>query len=330
MQRSRIPFLTIAIVLSLATASPAQIGHEERGSHSSKDKRHPKDSDGPDWTRVLGKLLHHVGHKKGHRSHASRASAEARRTVPRPDPAPLRGAGELQHHSGSTYGHALDHSALGVQIEHNRPHPGSNVHHVGGGVYDGLRYGYFGYPENGSAPFLFAFYSSDPYGGSDVVASPWYGYSSLPPYVDNSRVTLAPEYRPLYVPGSDWQGYELSQRRERDLSHALDDVQDAFEHRDKPSAERLLPKSGPVAIFNDGKYDYSVDAANFREMFLDGVDGSKTVRYVVTEVRVRGDEAHVRARHEFTDSWGAEQSVVHAYTLRQEGGQFVIREFGTE
>jgi hypothetical protein len=66
-------------------------------------------------------------------------------------------------------------------------------------------------------------------------------------------------------------------------------------------------------------------------MFLDGIENSDTVRYEILETRFRGDTIRVKARHIFRDSWGEEQSEVQRITLRREdGGDYVIREFGSD
>jgi hypothetical protein len=179
----------------------------------------------------------------------------------------------------------------------------------------------FGYPYYAYDPFL---------PDVAVVASPWYRYSCLPPYIDNTRVIVVNNY-PSDRGG--WQDYDYRSDRRDDgaINDALDDLRDAFERTDDRAANHLVPQDGDVAIFNDGKYDYSLNADDFEKMFLDGVDGSKTVRYEILDTSTRGDEVRVRARHEFEDSWGEQQSVIHTLTLRRDrDGNYVIREFGTE
>ncbi len=179
--------------------------------------------------------------------------------------------------------------------------------------------------------FDYPFYAYDPYvAGAVVVASPWYGYSYLPPYLDRSRVVVVDDYPAWNWDG--WRRYDLDTTRDdAAVRTALDDLRDAFESENGRLADKLVPEEGDVAIDNDGKYDYSLNPDDFQKMFLDGVEQSKTAHYDILEARTRGDEIRVRARHTFTDSWGDEQSVVHRITLRREdGGDFVIREFGTE
>lgn len=242
------------------------------------------------------------------------------------------------------------HSALGLQIRRSGYRSGYDV--VIGGQFGGLRVGYVSYgsgwgrrSSSFGVGFGYPYYAYDPFlPDVAVVASPWYRYSSLPPYIDNTRVIVVNNY-PSQDRG-DWRDYDYrsDRRDERPLSEnrndrrddgalneALDDLRDAFERNDERTATQLVPRDGDVAIFNDGKYDYSLNADDFEKMFVDGVEGSKTARYEVVDTSTRGDDVRVRARHEFEDSWGEKQSVTHTLTLRRDrDGKYVIREFGTE
>ena len=206
-----------------------------------------------------------------------------------------------------------------------------------GGQIGGLRVGYVSYGSRGrddrrAGSFGYGHYAYDPYAPDViVVASPWYRYSYLPPYIDHTRVIVLDDY-PSRWAWDGWRDYDVrGDRTNRAIQDSLDDLRDAFEEGSTRIADRLVPESGDVAIYNDGKYDYSLNPDDFQKMFLDGVEQSKTHRYEILEVRTRGDEVRIRARHEYTDSWDTVQSVVHMITLRRDrGGDYVIREFGTE
>lgn len=244
--------------------------------------------------------------------------------------------GDGYGHGGSEhYGGGYNHSVLGVQIDRNRAYAGHGDYRRGG-FYGGLRYGYSGF--GFGFDFGFPYYAYDPF-AFGVVASPWYPYSYLPPYIAQDHVVVVDHYNPLYDGGADWREEdrrtdvrqdEDRPANDRRLDDALENVRDGFERNSRREAERLVPEDGQVAVFNQGKYDYSLAPDEFRKMFLDGVEASKTSRYEIVERSVRGDAVHVRARHEFTDSSGADQTVYHTYTLRLEGGRYVIREFGSE
>ena len=233
------------------------------------------------------------------------------------------------------YESGYNRSLLGVQIRRNQPRVGFEAGYTYGGVYGGLRYGYVGYNQGWRDDFFaYPYYIFDPFVNTSCVASPWYRYSYLPPYLDNSRVIVVNNYQSSYNDGDNWRDYDYRSndrdRRDDELNSALDDIRDAFERNSDRYAERLLPESGQVAIFNDGKYDYSLGAADFQDMFLDGIEQSKTVKYEIIDSRFKGDEVHLRTRHEYRDSWDATQTVFHTYTLRRENGRYVIREFGTD
>ena len=237
------------------------------------------------------------------------------------------GYGELRP---TRYGGGFNHAELGRNVHRSRP---SGASFVFGGVYGGLRYGYVGYSSSWRDDnFCYPFYVFDPWAPNVAyVASPWYRYSYLPPYLNTSRVVVIDHYDSDWGSTDGWRDYDDRARRNEDIDNALDDIRDAFERGNDRLADRILPRTGQVAIFNDGKYDYSLGVDDFQDMFVDGIAQSKTIRYEIIESRVKGNEVHLRARHEYTDSWGESQVVFHTYTLRREqGGRYVIREFGTD
>ncbi|RYG45242.1 hypothetical protein EON79_13100 [bacterium] len=233
------------------------------------------------------------------------------------------------------FGRPLYHDTLWRRVDGGRGFGGSGVS-VGVQI-GGLRVGFFNRSglhqqyRPASRRFSYPFYCYNPYTPQTVVvASPWYGYSFLPPYLDGSRVTYG---QSLPAWGfDDWDRYDgETQREDTGVRDALNDLQEAFKTSRGRIADRLVPEQGEVAIFNEGRYDYSLSADDFQKMLSDAVEDARTTQYSIQEARQRGDEVRVRARHTFTDSWGKEESVTHLITLRREnGGDFVIREFGTE
>ncbi len=229
------------------------------------------------------------------------------------------------------YGPPPSRVSLNVQIGRTGIRTGSRL--AFGADFGGLRIGFVsysgGYRRGG---FGYGHYFYDPYDYA-CVASPWYRYSYLPPYLDRTRVIVVNNY-PSTWGWDGWTTYDYrsvrDDRRDEAVQDALDDLRSAFERQSEQDANRLVPQSGNVAIFNEGRYDYSLSPEDFLGMFLDGVEQSKTLSYEILEARRQGDEVRVRARHEYEDSWGARQSTIHTLTFRREGGDYVIREFGSE
>jgi hypothetical protein len=202
-------------------------------------------------------------------------------------------------------------------------------------VRDGYRYGYYHYRRDWRDDyFCYPYYSFDPFYYDRCVASPWYYYVSLPPYVNYSRVTIVNVF-----PTSNWYGTPYRWRpvdqwdrngRYEDLDYSIEDIVDAFQDGSRRAIERLVPTRGTVNIYTEGNYSYSLNADDFYDLYNDGIQNVNTVRYQIIDVqRNRDGNARVLARHEFIDPWGTRQTVWHTYYLERDRRDYVIREFGT-
>jgi hypothetical protein len=93
--------------------------------------------------------------------------------------------------------------------------------------------------------------------------------------------------------------------------------------------ERLVPNYGQIAIYRDGRYDYSIDSKDFADLLDDLSSNANTNRYRILETKVNRGTARISAEHDYTDQWGNRQRVFHSIYLENEDGKMVIREFGT-
>ncbi len=211
-----------------------------------------------------------------------------------------------------------------------------------GTIYGGYRVGYYHYDRRWvDDRWCFSHYVFDPYYNSACVVSPWYWYASLPPYINSSNIVVVSSFPTAWVgstyywasrPSSyQYDSYDrYDYRRDRDLDYALDDLVAAFEQRDSDAVDRLAPRRGRVNIYMDSRYNYSLESADFYNMYKDSVDSTRTRRYEILSIRWNGrNAARVRARHIYEDPWGRESSVVHTYYLEKDRRDYVIREFGT-
>lgn len=199
--------------------------------------------------------------------------------------------------------------------------------------YNGWRTGYYHYNNNWrDSSFWYPNYCFSPFGNVNIVISPWYSYSFLPGYLDCTHVVVS-NYRGYwgwnvgYVYVYDNTGYRTN--RNQSLDNAIDDLQDGFERRDYRALQNLVPNNGQIAIFRDGRYDYSIDSRDFEDLLNDLTSNADTNRYRILESRINRDTARISAVHEYTDQWGDRQRVYHSIYLENERGNMVIREFGT-
>ena len=203
----------------------------------------------------------------------------------------------------------------------------------GGGLWHGgYRYGYYSYwPGWRDGFFGYPFYVFDPFLVA-CYASPRYYYPCLPAYVAAPRVIIVDSYPSTNWSGSDydWQPPQDNSKAQTDLDYSVDDIVNAFQNDDKKAIDRLIPQSGNVNIYTDGKYGYSLGANDFFDTYVDGIESTKTDRYEILDVKAKPDgTARVTAKHIYTDPWGARTFVYHSYFLVHEGDEYVIREFGT-
>jgi hypothetical protein len=200
-------------------------------------------------------------------------------------------------------------------------------------VYNGYRVGYYHYDRSWRDDwFFYPFYAFNPWQQRNVVCSPWYYYPTLPPYIHSQRIIIIQ----TGWPSQNWSGntYRWNQPTDRwgrynELDYAVDDIVQSFERRDYRSVERVIPRRGNVHIYMDGRYSYSLHPDDFYDLYVDGIENARTVRYEIVEVRQSGRTARVTARHQFVDPWNQRSTTYHDYFLEQEGRDYVIREFGT-
>ncbi len=194
---------------------------------------------------------------------------------------------------------------------------------------DGFRIGFVQYDSGfHQSSFYFGNYAYWPY--SPCVASPWYFYPMLPPYISLSFVyteyppSWSDSYHPYngYVPGSG--------HRYGSLDYCIDDLRVAYIEHDPRAINRLIPRYGDIAIYIDGDYRYSVRCSDFHEMLEDSISDVRTTGYRVIAVR-RYDDGSVliESRHTFSDGWNGGETVYQSFRLVPQGSTYVIREFGT-
>jgi len=198
--------------------------------------------------------------------------------------------------------------------------------------YDNWRCGYYYYtPYWNDSSFYFSFYSFTPY--EPCVVSPWYAYPMLPPYIAYQHVYVMPGVSCPWYGGTPYNyngGYGSdSYGGNPDLNYSINEIVQAFNTGNDSDLGRIIPSDSRVNIYNEGTYMYSVNGGDFYNMLMDNVHGTKTQRYVVTGVRMEGDDAIVTARHDFYNPYNGVSSAYQMFRLRPSGEGYVITDFMT-
>ena len=227
--------------------------------------------------------------------------------------------------AGFAQGWDADRGHFGLQIQ------GPNVFQrpEWGGHW---RYGY--YAPGLAVGFAFAFggYCFTPFEAPCYV-SPWYYYPCLPAYVPATAVTVVPDYNCPWDLGATYSyqpSAPVASYGDESLNQAIDEICSVFSDMKSDAITGLLPESGQVAVFTDGKYDYSLNADDFHSMVSDNTQITPTVSFQVLSVRRDNDgEAIVRCVHTFKNEDGGMDRVYQQYRLREQEGRYVITDFMT-
>jgi hypothetical protein len=175
--------------------------------------------------------------------------------------------------------------------------------------------------------FSFSFYLFTPF-YEPCYISPWYYYSSLPPYIPADQCSVVADYRCDWSQGAAYGSGDDSYASEN-LDNAVSRLQDAFNDQNYQAIEPLISPSDKVGIFTDGAYDYSLDSQDFEMTMADAVTNTDTVSFDITGVRWFDGGAIIQARHEVQNPDGTDEVVNQRYRLRMEDGNLVITDMMT-
>lgn len=175
---------------------------------------------------------------------------------------------------------------------------------------------------------------------NNCVPSPWYGYTNMPGYISQVRVTFGnfsfswrsgDLYRWRYQEYDDNFGYWNNSRYDRNqVDQAVDDIYDAFRHGRARYMDALIPTRGNVWVELDRYSSYSISGNDFYDLMEDLIDGTRTYDYRIREVRRYGNQVTVVAEHVFQDSWGRQQYARHYYGLQMGRRGYEIVAFRVE
>lgn len=181
-----------------------------------------------------------------------------------------------------------------------------------------------------SAGFGFGFYVYTPF-YAQCVASPWYYDPYIPAYVPESRVVVWNGYSCgwndgdtyAYDPYDPYYAYGDYQ-----LNYGLSALSVCYGSRNVNVIADLMG-DGDIAIFADGRYEYSLSSDDFSLMLSDNCRACPTVGFDIMSVRYRYGYAVVRCRHRFRWRDGSVHGEYLAFRMRQAGDRYAITDFMT-
>jgi hypothetical protein len=174
-------------------------------------------------------------------------------------------------------------------------------------------------------------------------------YGVCPPYITQRHTYQAPPvvvYIDVPVYRDDqWRGYEddldeyyLDRRYARndtwyvdgELRRAVEGIETAFRDQSIGELVDVTDPSVHIAVFRQGKYEYSLSASDYLDMTRDMMRSTDTVEFRLDRVRRRTDGVYVASGvHTYRDPDRRNRTVYVCFALERILGHWVITQVGT-
>lgn len=178
----------------------------------------------------------------------------------------------------------------------------------------------------------YRFYPSPVYVTTPIYSWVYSYYIGVPTYIEPTRVIVLNNYQRERVvfADDDVEYYYLTPTSKTSLEEAKDNIRQAWKLGDVDLLLKHLRSDRKVHVFLRGKYSYSVEAEDYRDMTKDALQAIETIGFEWVRTRKRSDTEYVcAARHEFRDKDGDTRSVYASYTLEKFHGNWWVTEVGT-
>ncbi len=194
-----------------------------------------------------------------------------------------------------------------------------------GQYYFPCRYSYwvFSYVPNYCVPSVYYYYDYFPYIPSVriVVASrPVVTYVEVPIVIHERDYSGSTGYY-LEAPIFDGVG---------SIDKALSDIRTAWTQSEPDLLLSHVSDSSRIDVLLDGKYSYTLEGSDYRDMTRDAITGTETVGFVFDSVKKRGDDRVIAyARHTIDKIDGDRKIVYVSYELVRKSGEWIISQVGS-
>jgi hypothetical protein len=180
----------------------------------------------------------------------------------------------------------------------------------------------------GLGGFGFGFYAFTPF-YAPVVASPFYYDPYVPAYVPQARIVVWPSYSVGWNDGDAYAyqpSYVYDSYGDPEFNLGISTLGLVYGHRDVDALYDLMG-TGQIAVFADGRYEYSMNSDDFRAMMADNCRASETVSFDILSVRHHGHYGIVRCRHRFRGPDGDVHEAYLGFNLQLAGDRYAITDF---
>ena len=114
------------------------------------------------------------------------------------------------------------------------------------------------------------------------------------------------------------------------LVSAIDELSETFQNGDIDALAALISPNVSVAVYERGKYRYSMDSADFVDLTRDAIQNNQVKSFNLEILHQRQPGVFSVSGHEtYTDSSGTTRTVWVSYVLQDYSGQWTLTQVGT-
>ena len=199
----------------------------------------------------------------------------------------------------------------------------------------------------GGGDYSYYPYYSPVYTPGVVYYSPYYYYDGVcPPYIDASfcwyhQPAFVYIETPIYVGGvcegyptngyymQNDQGAALA-NQVPGLQNAIDNIRKAFMESDIQPLVDLTDPNVKIAVFQRGKYEYSLGANDYLDLTRDALTHMDTISFTLDRVKKNGVGVYtVSGKQIYVDSNNQQYKVYVSYVLQRIDGHWIITQVGS-
>jgi len=114
------------------------------------------------------------------------------------------------------------------------------------------------------------------------------------------------------------------------LLNAIDNLTEAFQGGNIDGLVTLIDPNTSIAIYQTGKYQYSLPANDYIDLARDAIQSTHTVQFSLTYLHQRGPGVFsVAGKHTYNDQNGHLQTTWVSFVLQDISGQWTLTQAGT-
>lgn len=192
--------------------------------------------------------------------------------------------------------------------------------------------------------YHYPYYRQNYVQGSVFISPFGFYFGIAAPFIEASRCRIFPPAvayidQPLYV-GERWDGWQVypgenwfnrpDLDEEPGLANAVDELTETFQNGDIDTLVALIDPNMSIAVYERGKYQYSMPSNDFVDLTRDMLNSTKTVAFSLNDLQERAPGVFcVSGSHRYENPDGNVQTTYVSFVLQDIGGNWTLTQVET-